>query len=266
MLKSRQRRRTALRRSLLYRWKTWRAYLSRYQATEFEDMDTELDRKLESLSKLQVLLQAHSGNTPAPSPKHAEPVLPAAARSSKITLTRVSEGVTESTEGERDTVGFEDDDAAETAASAAVPAPPLSRASSSTRLDSSRGLSLSLSSKGSFVGPPPMSPTTPSRAGSSGKFLRERSSGMVPVLLRAPSTPSAPLTAREVNKLQESKLAQRKQLLVQVDASIRSTLSAMSMPVSEVRRQRFAPSIITHVIDPILSIRLRSTLLTWCPL
>jgi hypothetical protein len=227
LLRARQRRHTALRRALLYRWRTWRAYLTRYKATEVEDMDNELDRKLESLAKLQMLLQTHSGGTPAPSPKHAEPMSlsTGAGRSSKVALTRVSEGSIEGTEEALEAMGF---DSAEANATGADSAAGLV-VSTSARVESPK---TSVSAKHSFVGPPPMSPSSQSR-GSSGKFVRERSS-LTPVLTRAPTAPTVPLTAREVKKMQEAKLAQRKQLLLQVDTSIRDTLSTFSLPGGEV--------------------------------
>lgn len=219
-LRSRQRGRTALRRALLYRWRAWRTYLSRYKATECEDMDNELDLKLESLAKLQVLLQAHTGFTPQPSPKNADAVTmtTGADRSSKVTLTPVNESTHEGTEEATATTGLAGDTVTEVTAAAV------------SAVDS---LKTSVSAKNSFVGAPPMSPAPLNRA-SSGKFLRERST-LQPVFSRTPTAPAIPLSAREIKKQQEAKLTQRKQLMVQVDSNIRNTLSAFSLPVGEVK-------------------------------
>ena len=52
---------------------------------------------------------------------------------------------------------------------------------------------------------------------------------VLPVLSRAPTTSSLPMTAREKRKAQDQKIASRRNMLEQVDLSIRSTLSSLNL-------------------------------------
>jgi hypothetical protein len=247
MLRARKRRRTALRRALLYRWRIWRAYLRRYKADVVEDMDVELDRKLESLAKLQQLLQAHNNGTapppmstpgtPAPmrrgdsfsSPapmKRGDSFSSPVGRSSKIVLSSVTEAAEEKSSDKR----------------SGSPSP-------------------AMTPSGSVIpGAPPLSPGAmlQVRSGSGKFFLRDRGN-VLPTLARQPSggfasggggspqmsiPAAAPLSAKEIKKQQEQKLGQRKKMLEDVDNSIRETLSSMTLRPQEVR----LPSHIQHTV------------------
>ena len=74
--RSKQRSKIALRRSLRYRWRLWQQFRVRYKSIEYEDFGDELDRKIQSLEKLQLLIQTHI--SPNPSPKNAASATPAA--------------------------------------------------------------------------------------------------------------------------------------------------------------------------------------------
>lgn len=256
--RSKHRQRVALRRALLYRWRQWRAYLMQFKAVEFEDMDSELDKKIESLNRLQLLLQAHNSGSNQSSPMHADAPAPAApasfspvprpsskgkpgsaaagfgagvaglesvserdeyntltasmSTSMRLTSTLPNSAVTGvSTPPSEDTIGFEPD----------------------TPVMFSSPVMLSTKS-GSFRRPPTMPVGSPDFriGGSEKKFKRER--GALPVVSR---TNTAQMDPAELRKLQEQKLSERRNLLEQVDSSIRATLSTLSISSFKVSRQ-----------------------------
>lgn len=163
----------------MYRWKLWRAYARRYKVEELEGMDNELDRKLEALSKLQLLLQEHGSVKPSTTP----PVLAGG---------DLIQSVGEALKG-----------ALDSSTSSTVPSPTFSPIPSA-----------------------PQSPGPPTSKAA--QFMKDHGS-VLPVLSRAPTTSSLPMTAREKRKAQDQKIASRRNMLEQVDLSIRSTLSSLNL-------------------------------------
>ena len=164
----------------MYRWKLWRAYARRYKVEELEGMDNELDRKLEALSKLQLLLQEH-GSAVKPS---TTPSVPAGGD--------LIQSVGEALNGALDSFN-----------SSKVTSPTFS--------------------------PIPSAPQSPGQSTSKAAQFMKDHGAVLPVLSRAPTTSSLPMTAREKRKAQDQKLASRRNMLEQVDLSIRSTLSSLNL-------------------------------------
>ena len=163
----------------MYRWKLWRAYARRYKVEELEGMDNELDRKLEALSKLQLLLQEHGSVKPSTTP-------PVPAGGDLI------QSVGEALKG-----------ALDSSTSSTVPSPTFS--------------------------PIPSAPQSPGPPTSKAAQFMKDHGAVLPVLSRAPTTSSLPMTAREKRKAQDQKIASRRNMLEQVDLSIRSTLSSLNL-------------------------------------
>lgn len=228
--RSQQRRSIARRRALLYRWNTWRSYLRQYKAGEMEDMGHELDRKLESLERLQVLLQSHT------SPKNADSSSNSAS-TNRIPVGAVSAG---STPTRRDAVSRglptvvergESIEALTTGSSPSAGSASLSRQASLRRSGSSRSSkdfrseeetpNATVSELSQKASSSSFAPVAEVKANTSEKLLpRERER---PVAV-------AKLSPWEQKKADEDRLTQRRGLLDKVNADIRNTLSSLSLP------------------------------------
>jgi len=227
--RSQQRRSIARRRALLYRWNTWRAYLRQYKAGEMEDMGHELDRKLESLERLQALLQSHT------SPKNGDSYANNASRAAAAGT--VSTG---STPTRRDTASRGLPTVVERGESVEAFAADSPLNSGSASMSRQASLRRSGSSRSTKVFQTEGEETFASaESGAS----QQHSSLATPVA-EIKSNTSEKLTSRERDrpaavvklspweqkKADEDRLTQRRGLLDKVNADIRTTLSSLSLP------------------------------------
>ena len=215
--RSQQRQKIALRRALLYRWRIWRGYLRQYKAVEMEDMGVELDRKLESLERLQVLLQTHvspkhsnmsmSGGTPTNRDQQSKfQNLPTVAERSEITETLTSTSVEDAAPAAAaDTTTNTNSEAGEGKSAKANPL-----ASSELIGTSSKEVK-----------------SSPPRNGTSMSDKTVSWDVADPLKMKVPAVK---LTAREQKKAEEDRLSLRKSMFDKVNSSIRNTLSSFSLP------------------------------------
>lgn len=217
--RSQQRQKIALRRALLYRWRVWRAYLRQYKTVEMEDMGVELDRKLESLERLQVLLQNHASpkNATGTTPKNRDQsasqnlLLATVEERSEITETLTSSSFLKDT-GALASAGSSDGGDAGESVSAKRNSIPLEAAPEVA------------SASPKETKPKKNEETGLRRSGTSEKVVSWD------IDAQKVKVPVVKLSTREQKRADEDRLLLRKSMFGKVNESIRTTLSSLALP------------------------------------